>query len=106
MITWPWVSRRAFDLAEQQRDDWMQRFDVLLAQTIALKKDGYGTPAKTKVIQPPQDPEIAGMRRAESAFVQRASAKIVRDTGVDPSTAAKEARRLHDEVTDMHPGGG
>lgn len=72
---------------------------------LTMRRDGYSLVKPGKVRQP-IDVEAVAKNRAETAFVTKARAVIMKQTGVDVATAEREARRLRDEVDAQHPEGG
>lgn len=53
---WPIVARSTFELARAQADAWEARYDRLLSDTLALKREGFVAPAPTEAAQP--DPPL------------------------------------------------
>jgi hypothetical protein len=128
----PWISRRA--AAEQlarelqrraaelrtaadaritaiaQERDWLrQRNEQLVDVIIAFKRDGYGVPTKNTVRQAP-DVEANVLERIEGgltkAFLANAKRDLIEKTGISPTEAEREARRLRDEAVSEHPAEG
>lgn len=102
-MTWPWVSRAWYEAYRRERET----NDKLVQQLIAMKQSGFEQPfAGQRVIKPSAEPEVMGLKRAESEFIDNAKQALVQREGLDPVTAEREARRLRDEVTDMQPRSG
>lgn len=118
-MRWPWVSRRAFDVVEQQLELERERTDKLLEMLLRLKNKGHELAHPTRVSAPP-DPEAKALERAEDQFRQklqqrRAAADVefeesaltdLMGRGLSRDQAIAEAKRLRSEITDMQPAGG
>jgi hypothetical protein len=102
-MNWPWVSRVWYEAYLRERD----RNDALVQQMIAMKQSGFEQPfAGQRVIKPTAEPEVMGLKRAESEFIDNAKHALIQREGLDPVTAEREAKRLRDEITDMQPRSG
>jgi hypothetical protein len=105
LMRWPFVSRELLE-REREINTWLRaQNETLFNQLIAMKRDGFAMPGKTRVVEPPAEPEVTGLRRAEGKkFVEQATRQIMNDTGAARADAEREARRLYDESIAEQPG--
>lgn len=97
----PWVAREAYD----ERGRRIAQLEQEIQRLTELRLQGFVVAKPGRVREAP-DVETQARHRAEDAFVENARSTIMRQTGADPVTADREARRLRAEATDQQPGGG
>lgn len=90
-MNWPFVSRRAYDLALADRDYFRSKWEEALTP-----KEKVVPPAAPLKATAQSDEEI--VREAEQNFISKATRDLSERYGIHPSVAAKEAKRIREEI--------
>lgn len=90
-MKWPFVSRRAYDLALADRDYFRAKWEQALTP-----KERIVPPATPLKATAQSDEQI--VQEAEHNFITKAARDLTERYGVHPAIAAKEAKRIREEI--------